>query len=425
MDRSRSADVMSSLSDRSDSEQRVDLHVYVVPPELWQEHLQSAVNQIISDTVSAGFIRVLPETIICNLRTEIEAQLDSELIPKEFVFLRCVGRCFTRLRPKQERALKVKHFIPPQTYAPELFILESTPEMHVPSTGTSSLSSVNSRMTQRLAARNSWDDGERSIGSRPLPPIARNVNNTRATQTGNEGWRSIDDMWSSPTGRRRGHRDMWSSDDQSPMNPTEKATQTVGLSNGGPGTELAPLSTSPPISSRHDRGLDESEQLRLEFLLRKQKDDDMRKAEELERKRREDAEREARTRQKREDERKKQEQLAALKQAEEEQRRKKQRLEQDEWDAEHQRRLADEQRKIEEEKRRIEEEQDKIDEEKWKMEEEKRRIADEALEEQKRLEAMQREAEYQRLVDEEQRKIDEEKRKLEDEQAKLTKKSEK
>jgi len=37
--------------------QRVDLHIYIIPPELWQEHLHSAVNQVISDTISAGFIR--------------------------------------------------------------------------------------------------------------------------------------------------------------------------------------------------------------------------------------------------------------------------------------------------------------------------------------------------------------------------------
>ena len=37
--------------------QRVDLHIYIVPPELWQDHLHSAVNQVIPETISAGFIR--------------------------------------------------------------------------------------------------------------------------------------------------------------------------------------------------------------------------------------------------------------------------------------------------------------------------------------------------------------------------------
>ena len=43
--------------------QGVDLHVYVVPAELWQEHLQSALNQVISDTISAGFIRLVLQRI--------------------------------------------------------------------------------------------------------------------------------------------------------------------------------------------------------------------------------------------------------------------------------------------------------------------------------------------------------------------------
>ena len=37
--------------------QLVDLHIYMVPPDLWRDHLNSAINQIINDTVSAGFIR--------------------------------------------------------------------------------------------------------------------------------------------------------------------------------------------------------------------------------------------------------------------------------------------------------------------------------------------------------------------------------
>jgi len=37
--------------------QLVDLHIYIIPPELWREHLHNAVNQVIPDTISAGFIR--------------------------------------------------------------------------------------------------------------------------------------------------------------------------------------------------------------------------------------------------------------------------------------------------------------------------------------------------------------------------------
>jgi hypothetical protein len=37
--------------------QLVDLHIYVVPPDLWRDHLNSAVREVINDTISAGFVR--------------------------------------------------------------------------------------------------------------------------------------------------------------------------------------------------------------------------------------------------------------------------------------------------------------------------------------------------------------------------------
>ena len=37
--------------------QLVDLHVYLVPPEIWREKFNNALNQNINDTVSLGFIR--------------------------------------------------------------------------------------------------------------------------------------------------------------------------------------------------------------------------------------------------------------------------------------------------------------------------------------------------------------------------------
>ena len=42
----------------------VDVHIYIVPPELWRSHQQSAVNQIINETVSAGFIRSVSYTCL-------------------------------------------------------------------------------------------------------------------------------------------------------------------------------------------------------------------------------------------------------------------------------------------------------------------------------------------------------------------------
>lgn len=44
-----------------------------------------------------AFFRVFPDATVSSLREEIENQIGFEIIPREFVFLKCVGRCFTRV----------------------------------------------------------------------------------------------------------------------------------------------------------------------------------------------------------------------------------------------------------------------------------------------------------------------------------------
>lgn len=41
--------------------------------------------------------RVHPETRVCNLRDELESQLGAELLPRDFIFLKSVGRSITRV----------------------------------------------------------------------------------------------------------------------------------------------------------------------------------------------------------------------------------------------------------------------------------------------------------------------------------------
>ncbi|CAG5115824.1 unnamed protein product, partial [Candidula unifasciata] len=109
-----------------------DLHVYKVPPDLWRGPFNNILNDAVVETVSVGIIRVPAEIRLVDIREEIVQQLGAntdELLPKDYVFLRSVGRSLTTLRLKQEYQLKAKHFIPPVAYAPELFILEVTPEM--------------------------------------------------------------------------------------------------------------------------------------------------------------------------------------------------------------------------------------------------------------------------------------------------------
>ncbi|KAH9523704.1 hypothetical protein Btru_040693 [Bulinus truncatus] len=117
---------------RSDSNlaKLCDLHVYKVPTELWRENFNNILNNVVTETVSVGIIRVPLELRLADVREEIIGQLQlDELLPRDYVFLRSVGRSLTRLRHKQEFQLKAKHFVPPVAYAPELYILETTPEM--------------------------------------------------------------------------------------------------------------------------------------------------------------------------------------------------------------------------------------------------------------------------------------------------------
>ena len=41
--------------------------------------------------------RVLPETTISGLREEVDNQLGSDTVPRDYVFLKSVGRCLTRV----------------------------------------------------------------------------------------------------------------------------------------------------------------------------------------------------------------------------------------------------------------------------------------------------------------------------------------
>ncbi|XP_002733667.1 uncharacterized protein LOC100374267 isoform X2 [Saccoglossus kowalevskii] len=118
--------------DRPPSEQLCDLHVYVIPSESWNEKFHSAYNEVINESISAGFVRVVPDLTIYALRDEIEEQLGAdEGVPKEYVFLKSVGRCLTQLKPRQEIDLKVKSFLPPLAYLPEIFLLPGQ-RAHVP-----------------------------------------------------------------------------------------------------------------------------------------------------------------------------------------------------------------------------------------------------------------------------------------------------
>ncbi|CAF3773156.1 unnamed protein product [Rotaria sp. Silwood1] len=131
-ERSRTAFI---TTDRPDSSQLVDLHVYIIPKKVWKDVQHLAENEAMEEAISAGFVHVSPNMKIRDLRGSIEQLCGTEsYFPREFIFLRSVGRCLTRVKPRQESELKVKNYRPPQTFAPEIYLLEGRHEdyAHIP-----------------------------------------------------------------------------------------------------------------------------------------------------------------------------------------------------------------------------------------------------------------------------------------------------
>ncbi|XP_076814864.1 uncharacterized protein LOC143461015 isoform X2 [Clavelina lepadiformis] len=167
---------------RPPSDNLVDLHISVVPMEHWVERLNYASHKIIGDTFSAGFIRVLPETSVVKLRYDIADQLGNDIFPKDYVFLKHVGRCLALVREKQERQLKVKNFLPPHSIMPEIFVLPGQPTMY----SYSVLPPIKPRIQDLY---NPHSDNESSIqsihtGQEQIPSLKpySNINSLRASQ---------------------------------------------------------------------------------------------------------------------------------------------------------------------------------------------------------------------------------------------------
>lgn len=59
-----------------------------------------------------------------DVRLEVGRQLGFDLLPPDFIFLRGIGRNFARVRPKQEKQMKAKSFVPPLAEEPEMYLLE-------------------------------------------------------------------------------------------------------------------------------------------------------------------------------------------------------------------------------------------------------------------------------------------------------------
>ncbi|KAG5443314.1 spermatogenesis-associated protein 1 [Clonorchis sinensis] len=102
----------------------VELHVYIVPPNLWEPSLFTAFPQLIKQTVSAGIIRTKPDLTLDRLRGLLKDQLDPQFLPKDYIFCKSVGHSIGRIRSKQEHLFFTKYFVPPVSEFPELYVLD-------------------------------------------------------------------------------------------------------------------------------------------------------------------------------------------------------------------------------------------------------------------------------------------------------------
>ncbi|XP_022617120.1 spermatogenesis-associated protein 1 [Seriola dumerili] len=103
----------------------VELHVLYVPDDQWNVKLNKVPAEAIESFISAGFIRVYPDTTLKTLRSELGTLLGADRSINKFSFLKCVGRSLALVKIKQERDLKVKTFAPPYAPQPELYLLST------------------------------------------------------------------------------------------------------------------------------------------------------------------------------------------------------------------------------------------------------------------------------------------------------------
>ncbi|XP_068563227.1 spermatogenesis-associated protein 1 [Cebidichthys violaceus] len=101
----------------------VELHVLYVPEDQWNVKLNKVPAEAIESFISAGFIRVHPDSTLKTLRRELGALLGAERHIEKFSFLKCVGCSLALVKSKQEKDLKVKTFAPPYAPQPELYLL--------------------------------------------------------------------------------------------------------------------------------------------------------------------------------------------------------------------------------------------------------------------------------------------------------------
>ncbi|XP_075689047.1 spermatogenesis-associated protein 1 [Rhinoderma darwinii] len=101
----------------------IELHVYLVPDELWNTKLNKVSLDVISRFISLGLIRVQPDMKLRMLRDSLAEFLGEDAVTDKFVFLKSVGSSLAVVKSRQEFEFKLKSFAPPYAREPELYLL--------------------------------------------------------------------------------------------------------------------------------------------------------------------------------------------------------------------------------------------------------------------------------------------------------------
>ncbi|CAI2735996.1 unnamed protein product, partial [Schistosoma spindalis] len=117
---------LTSIESRSHSIdlQLADIHIYVIPPNLWINDLNTAFTQVIKNTVSAGIIRSKINITLAELREILKKEFEEQILPNDYIFCKQVGHSLGRIQLSQEILFKVSEFLPPQSELSEIYVID-------------------------------------------------------------------------------------------------------------------------------------------------------------------------------------------------------------------------------------------------------------------------------------------------------------
>lgn len=90
---------LNSIESRSNSTdlQLIDIHIYVIPPNLWINDLNTTFTQVIKNTVSAGIIRSKININLAELREILKKEFEEQILPNDYIFCKQVGHSLGRV----------------------------------------------------------------------------------------------------------------------------------------------------------------------------------------------------------------------------------------------------------------------------------------------------------------------------------------